>query len=172
MCKCHRLLQRTLCNHFVLVLFPFSKELVSVSVWLHYSGRLYWILLALITIKSFKDFSDMQAGARGAGLLSNPNQPSSDWLKKGRGGGGSRKGRGSVLTPPLPVLAGSSHTPQRTQTWRTASPGWLRLRTSTSLSLPKVPLCFWICRRADVIAAVSFFLKIFCSLNFFAVFED
>lgn len=26
--------------------------------------------------------SDAQAGARGAGLLSNPNEPSSDWLKK------------------------------------------------------------------------------------------
>lgn len=140
-------------------MFPFSKELISVSVWLHYSGRLYWILLALIIIKSFKDFSDMQAGARGAGLLSNPNKPSSDWLKMEVGT--LERGWGIVLTPPLPVLAGSSHTPQRTQTWRTASPGWLCLRTSTSLSLPKVSLCFWICRRADIIAAVSFYILLF-----------
>ncbi len=141
MCKFHRLLQWILCNHVVPVLFPFSKELISVSVWLHYSGRLYWILLALITIKSFKDFSDTQAGARGAGLLSYPNNPSSDWLKK-MDVGTLERGWGIVLTPPLPVLAGSSHTPQRIQTWRTASPGCLRLRTSTSPSLPKVSLCF------------------------------
>lgn len=102
----------------------------------------------------------MQAGARGAGLLSNPNKPSSDWLKK-MDVGALERGWGIVLTPPLPVLAGSSHTPQRTQTWRMASPGWLRLRTSTSLSLPKVSLCFWICRRADVIAAVSFYILLF-----------
>lgn len=101
----------------------------------------------------------MQAGARGAGLLSNPNKPSSDWLKMEVGT--LERGWGIVLTPPLPVLAGSSHTPQRTQTWRTASPGWLCLRTSTSLSLPKVSLCFWICRRADIIAAVSFYILLF-----------